>query len=405
MLRLRDETQNSRLLERICFDGAPAMWKVQLFKLNFDEREVQAVSDVVRSGWITMGEKTRDFEAEFARFLGSDARATAVSNGTAALHLALLALGVGPGDEVIVPSLTFVADLNTVLVAGAKPVLADCTSLADWNIDPADIERKITSRTRAVMIVHYAGYPCAMDRIVALCEAHGLPLIEDCAHAPGAKYRGRSVGTFGAVGCFSFFTNKNLSVGEGGMVVTLSDELDRQVRYLRSHGMTALTLDRHLGRSISYDVVRPGLNYRIDEMRAALGLVQLAKLPDAQRRRAAIVARYADGLAAIAGLQVPFAEASDDVDPAYHIFPVLLPVGCDRLRVIESLKAQGIQSSIHYPAFQDFSAYRGIPLDDTPIAGDITHRELTLPLYPTMSDEEVDLVVAACAMALEEGCR
>ncbi|EXI64209.1 MAG: UDP-4-amino-4-deoxy-L-arabinose--oxoglutarate aminotransferase [Candidatus Accumulibacter adjunctus] len=379
------------------------MWKVQLFKLNYDEQEVQAVCEVLRSAWITMGPKTEEFERAFAAHLGADSRATAVANGTAALHLALLALGVGPGDEVIVPSLTFVADLNTVMLVGAKPVLADCTSLSDWNMDPADIERKVTPRTKAVMIVHYAGYPCAMDRILAVCDRHRLPLIEDCAHAPGAKYRGRSLGTFGAFGCFSFFTNKNLSVGEGGMVVSQYDEGDREIRYLRSHGMTALTLDRHLGRSISYDVIRPGLNYRIDEMRAALGVVQLAKLPNAQQRRAAIVARYTKELAGIAGLMIPFASGCDDIEPAYHIFPVLLPVDCHRSQVIASLKAEGVQSSIHYPACQDFSAYCKLQLGETPIACEITHRELTLPLYPTMTDGEVDIVIGAFTKALEKG--
>jgi len=391
--RARQETKTERC----------RMWKVQLFKLNFDQQEEDAVCGVLRSGWITMGPQTEAFEQAFAVHLGCDAKATAVSNGTAALHLALLALGVGPGDEVIVPSLTFVADLNTVMLAGANPVLADCTSLSNWNMDPEDIERKVTQRTKAVMIVHYAGYPCAMDRILAVCERHGLPLIEDCAHAPGATYRGRSLGTFGTFGCFSFFTNKNLSVGEGGMVVSLSDQRDREVRYLRSHGMTALTLDRHLGRSISYDVIRPGLNYRIDEMRAALGLVQLAKLPDAQRKRAAIVARYTRELAGIPGLTIPFASECADVEPAYHIFPVLLPADCHRPQVIASLQEDGVQSSIHYPALQDFSAYSSLGLHETPVAREITRLELTLPLYPTMTDADVEVVISAFAKAVEKG--
>jgi len=378
------------------------MWKVQLFRLNFDEREVAAVSDVVRSGWLTMGEKTKEFESGFASFTGHGAKAIAVANGTAALHLALLALDIGPGDEVIIPSLTFVADINTVVLTGATPVPADCSSLTDWNVDPADVERKISSRTKAVMIVHYAGYPCDMDAILSLCRRHKLRLIEDCAHAPGASYHGRSVGTFGDFGCFSFFTNKNLSVGEGGMVTTSSADLEQQVLYLRSHGMTTLTLDRHQGRATSYDVVRPGLNYRMDEMRAALGLVQLAKLPDAQRERARIVARYTEALAGIDGLTIPFAAATD-VEPAYHIFPVLLPEGCDRLRVIEALKLQGIQSSIHYPALQEFSGFSHLQLDNTPIARDIAHRELTLPLYPTMADDEIELVISAFALAVREG--
>jgi len=379
------------------------MWKVQLFKLNYDEAEPNAVERVVRSGWITMGEQTSEFEKRFSELLGSDAKVAAVSNGTAALHMALLALGVGPGDEVIIPSLTFVADINTVLLVGAEPVLADCTSFDDWNMDPADIERKITPKTKAVMIVHYAGYPCNMDAITGVCRRHGIKLIEDCAHAPGAKYKGRVVGTFGEIGCFSFFTNKNLSVGEGGAVCSTSAELDQDLRYLRSHGMTTLTLDRHKGRAISYDVVRPGLNYRIDEMRAALGIAQLAKLPGAHRSRESIVKRYIAGFKGIDGLRIPFVNL-EDMEPVYHIFPALLPTGMDRLKVIEVLKREGVQSSIHYPEFQEFTAFRESKLEATPIAQEISRRELTLPLYPTMTDEEVDIVISAFRVALQE-CR
>lgn len=380
-----------------------ADWKVQLFKLNFDEREAAAVAEVIASGWLTMGERTVSFEREFSAFLGHEAKAAAVSNGTAALHLALLALGIGAGDEVIVPAQTFVADINAVMLTGARPVMADCNSFDDWNVSPGDIERKITPRTKAVMIVHYAGVPCDMEAISALCARHGLRLIEDCAHAPGSRYKGRSVGTFGDVGCWSFFTNKNLSVGEGGMVSTLSTELDREMRYLRSHGMTTLTLDRHKGRAITYDVVRPGLNYRIDEMRAALGLVQLSKLEAANAARKQIVQRYREGLSALEGLRIPFPEAPG-IEPSYHIFPVLLPEGMDRMRVIEGLKAQGVQSSIHYPAIHEFSAYAGKDLGATPIADAVSKRELTLPLYPGMTDDDVETVISAfCSAFLAAG--
>jgi dTDP-4-amino-4,6-dideoxygalactose transaminase len=375
------------------------MWKVQLFKLNYDERESRAVADVLESGWITMGERTQDFERNFSVFLGHGTLATAVANGTAALHMALLALDIEPGDEVIVPSLTFVADINVVRLVGATPVLADCTSLDDWNMNPDDIARKITPKTKAVMIVHYAGYPCDMDAIDRLCREQNLYLIEDAAHAVGTEYRGQKCGTFGDVASFSFFTNKNLSVGEGGMYVTRSEELDRKGRYLRSHGMTTLTLDRHAGRAITYDVVQPGLNYRMDEMRAALGIVQLEKLPAANVQRKALTERYVELLSGVSGLSIPF-QNMGDILPAYHIFPILLDAGIDRVAVIERLKSEGIQSSIHYPAFQDFSAYRAGGLADTPVAAEISRRELTLPLYPTMGFEAVDLVVAALMRAL-----
>ncbi len=374
-------------------------WKVQLFKLNYDQREADAVADVIRSGWLTMGERTVAFEREFAAYLGAGAKAAAVSNGTAALHLALLALDIGPGDEVIVPAQTFVADINAVMLVGATPVMADCTSFEDWNMDPADIERKITDRTRAVLIVHYASVPCDMDAIVSLCQRKGLKLIEDCAHAPGASYKGRSMGTFGDVGCWSFFTNKNLSVGEGGMVTTCSDDLDREMRYLRSHGMTTLTLDRHKGRAVTYDVVRPGLNYRIDEMRAALGLVQLAKLDAANASRRKIVEAYRREIGGLEGVALPFPDRDDRVASS-HIFPILLREGIERLEVVESLKADGVQSSIHYPAIHHFTAYSGMDLGATPIADEVAKRELTLPLYPDMTEGDVQVVADALRKAL-----
>ena len=376
------------------------MWKVQLFKLNYDEREPQAVKEVVESGWITMGEKTKSFETAFSK-VHDDVLSTAVSSATAALHMSLLALGVKEGDEVIIPALTFVADINVVRMVGAAPVLADCESYDDWNISAGTIENVITPKTKAVIIVHFAGYPCQMDEIVALCEEKNIALIEDCAHAPGARYKGRSVGTFGKYGCFSFFTNKNLSVGEGGMLTTQDEKLDQQAKYFRSHGMTALTLDRHKGRAITYDVAQSGLNYRIDEMRSALGLVQLDKLSDANAKRKLLVERYVEKLSDVEHISIPFQNISD-IDPVYHIFPILLDKKIDRVALIGALKEKGIQSSIHYPAFKDFTAFKNIGLNEAPIAEDIAKRELTLPLYPTMSLEQVDLVCEILAKNLQK---
>jgi len=366
------------------------MWKVQLFKLNYDEREPQAVKEVVESGWITMGEKTKAFEEEFSK-VHDNVKCTAVSSATAALHMSLLALGVGEGDEVIIPALTFVADINVVRMVEATPVLADCESETDWNISARTIEPLITPKTKAVIVVHFAGYPAQMDGIVALCQKHDIALIEDCAHAPGARYKGRSVGTFGDLGAFSFFTNKNLSVGEGGMLTTNDPALDQQAKYFRSHGMTALTLDRHKGRAITYDVVQPGLNYRIDEMRSALGLVQLEKLSAANTARKRLVERYIERLSGVPGVALPFTKL-EDIDPVYHIMPILLDEAIDRTALIGKLKEDGIQSSIHYPAFKDFTAFKDVGLNDAPIAEKIARRELTLPLYPTMTIEEVDMV-------------
>lgn len=371
------------------------MWKIQLFKLNFDHRERDAVMATVDSGWLTMGERILGFETAFGDYLGHGALCTAVSNGTAALHMALLALNVGPEDEVIIPALTFVADANVVRMVGAYPVLADCVSQWDWNVSAESIAKKITPRTKAVIVVHYAGFPCDMPNIVKLCRERGLKLVEDVAHAPGASIAGQTCGTFGDVGCFSFFSNKNLSIGEGGMVVACDENISQRLRYLRSHGMTTLTLDRHKGRAITYDVAEPGLNYRMDEIRAAIGLVQLEKLPAGNLRRKELTARYRSNLAG-SPLQMPFDSLSVDVVSAYHILPVLLPANCNRNAVIEALKSAGVQSSIHYPPFWGFSAYQGyFTPQDAPVAAEICSRELTLPLYPTMTDADVDLVTDA----------
>jgi dTDP-4-amino-4,6-dideoxygalactose transaminase len=380
--------------------GVIQVWKIQLFKLNFDHRECDAVAEAVESGWLTMGERILGFEAAFADYLGQDAQAVAVANGTAALHMALLALDVGPEDEVIIPALTFVADANVVHMVGARPVLADCASETNWNVSAETIAQKVTPRTKAVIVVHYAGFPCDMPAIVKLCSDRGLKLIEDVAHAPGASIDGQSCGTFGDVGCFSFFSNKNLSIGEGGMVVACDENISQRLRYLRSHGMTTLTLDRHKGRAITYDVAEPGLNYRMDEMRAAIGLVQLDKLPAGNLRRKELTERYRRNLAD-SRVQMPFDKLSADVVSAYHILPVLLPFGCNRSAVIEAMKIAGVQSSIHYPPFWSFTAYQGFfTPQDAPIAAEICSRELTMPLYPTMSDANVDLVTGALLAAL-----
>lgn len=376
------------------------MWKVELFAPNYDERESQAVNEVLDSRWLTMGEKTKKFESNFSEMLGENVECTALSSATAALHISLMALEIGEGDEVIIPALTFVADINVVRIVGATPVLADCSSYDDWNVSSETIERQITEKTKAVIIVHFAGYPCQMDEIVKLCNDRGIALIEDVAHAPGATYKGQKCGTFGDYGCFSFFTNKNLSVGEGGMLSSKSEKLDQQGKYFRSHGMTALTLDRHKGRSITYDIAQSGLNYRIDEIRSSLGLVQLNKLSLANKRRKVLVERYILNLKDVKEVTIPFLELKN-IESVYHIFPILLSESIDRVDLIGKLKVEGIQSSIHYPAFKDFTAFKDIGLNSASIAEDIATRELTLPLYPTMHLEQVDFVCNGLKKTLE----
>lgn len=377
------------------------MWKVPLFDLNYDNRETEAVNSVLQSKWLSAGPKTALFEQKFAEYLGGNVKCAAVANCTAALHLSLLVSNIGPGDEVIVSGLTFIAAANAVSMVGAKPILADSKSLTDWNVDPSDIAAKITNRTKAIIIVHFAGYPCDMDSISALADKNKLILIEDVAHAIGAEYKGRKCGTFGDMACFSFFSNKNLSTGEGGMIVTNDAELDRQLRLLRSHGMTSMTVERHEGKIISYDVIRPGLNYRMDEIRSAIGLVQLDKLNESNKKRKSLVENYCRLLGGRSDTVIPWSAPDKNIQSSYHIFPILLPVLVDRNQVINKLKEKGIQTSIHYPSLKKFKHYSSIDLGEVKIAEEISARVLTLPLYPEMGIENVKFVCQELITSLQ----
>lgn len=378
------------------------MWKVQLFELNYDHREEEAVAAVLRSRWITMGECTKNFEEKFGEYIGAKHLPTAVANCTAALHMALLALDIKEGDEVIISGLTFIADANVVKMVGATPVIADVASLEDWNISAKTIQDRITPKTKAVMIVHYGGVPCDMDEIVALCKSKNIPLIEDVAHAPGATYKGIKCGNFGDLSAFSFFTNKNLSVGEGGMVIAKDEAVNAKIKFLRSHGMSTLTLDRHKGRAITYDVLQPGLNYRMDEMRAALGLVQLDKLEEANENRKKITLYYHALLKDIKQIRIPFKQLTNKTS-SYHIYPTLLSEDVNREKLFNSLKEKGIQASIHYPSIKSFSAYKEeLKSYSVPNCDIISQREITLPLYPTLTTAQADLVVENLKLALKE---
>ena len=366
---------------------------IPLFDLDIGEAEIEGVTAVLRSKWLTMGEVAGRFEAEFAEYVGAPF-CLAVSNGTAALHLALLACGIGPGDEVICPSLTFVATANAVLYTGATPVFADITGMSDLNVSPRSIARKISDRTRAVLVVHYAGYPCDMKAIMDLAAANGLKVVDDSAHAPGAAFvwrdgtvkevRVQKAGTIGDAGCFSFFSNKNLAVGEGGALVVRDAARADRARLLRSHGMTHQTLDRHRGHAFSYDVTEAGFNYRWDEFRAAVATRRLARLPTALERRTALAGAYRQALAAAApDVIVPFAEGYETV-PA-HIFPVLLPRGVRREEAMETLRARGIQTSIHYPLIPAFQGYGRDSRGEWSVAEQYCARVLTLPFFPEMT--------------------
>jgi dTDP-4-amino-4,6-dideoxygalactose transaminase len=372
-------------------------WRVPLADLYYGQEEEQAVLNVLRNKWLTMGAITQEFETKFCQTIGAK-YAIAVSNATEALHLACLALGIGPGDEVITPSLSFVATSNAVLYTGADVRFADVIGPEDFTIDAQDIALRITPRTKAIMVMHYAGYPCRMNDIMAVANRHGLQVIEDTAHAPGAILDGKALGTWGAIGCFSFFSNKNLSTGEGGMLVTNREDVAEKVRLQRSHGMTTLTYDRHHGHAYSYDVVDLGYNYRIDEVRSALGLEQLKKLPTNNNLRKAITERYWQGLAT-SGVGLPFQATPGS--PSYHIFPILLPGEISRKAFMDGLRDKGIQTSIHYPPTHRFtyylSRYGEISLPKTEL---ISEREVTLPLYPGMSTEQVDYVVDSVFVTL-----
>lgn len=381
------------------------MWRIPLADVDLGPAEEEAVLQVLRSGWLTMGQVTEQFEAEFAAMTGAR-HAIAVTNCTAALHLAGMALGWQPGDEVILPSLTFVATANAVRYTGATPVFADITSEDDLCISPAAIAANITPRTRAIIVVHYAGYACDMDAIMALAAEHGLAVVEDVAHAPAAELNGRVLGTFGSIGCFSFFSNKNMTTGEGGMLTTDDDELAAALRLLRSHGMTTLTWDRHRGHAASYDVVAPGYNYRLDEIRSAIGRVQLGKLPGNNARRRHVNTLYEELLAEICPeVGVPF--VAHRGLSSCHIRPIVLPSGADRTQFMEQMKHLGIQTSIHYPPIHTFSEYgrSGLGPDvatDLRLTEEIGWREVTLPLSAGMSDEDVIDVVRAVAVSLRQ---
>jgi dTDP-4-amino-4,6-dideoxygalactose transaminase len=375
-------------------------WVVPLADLNFGIEEEEAVLDVIRRRWLTMGSITNEFEVAFAQYINVK-YALAVSNATVALHLACLAAGIGPGDEVIVPSLTFVATANAVLYTGARVRFADILSKDELTISPEQIERQITPRTKAIIVVHYGGYPCRMEDICEIATRYGLFLIEDCAHAPGASLKGKALGTWGDIGCFSFFSNKNLSTGEGGMLVTNRKEIADKVKILRSHGMTTLTWDRHQGHAHSYDVVALGYNYRIDEIRSSLGLVQLKKLDQGNSMRKQWTKSYQVALEKT-NIELPFKDNPSDAVSSYHLFPILLSEGINRARFIDLLKEARIQTSIHYPPIHQFQYYREIyPHITLPQTEAVAAREVTLPLYPTMGQKAVDQTVSAVYGALQ----
>lgn len=348
--------------------------------------EAAALSDVISSNWITMGGRVAGFEQAFAEAHGVD-QAVAVNSCTAGLHLALAALGIGSGDEVIVPSLSFVATANCVVYTGARPVFADIESLDRPLMSLADAEAKLSSRTRAVVVMHYAGAVADAEAWRGFAQRHNLFLIEDSAHAVGQD-RGP---IFGDLAVFSFYGNKNMTTAEGGMIVGQDNALLERTRRARAHGMTSTTSERLHARAASYDVLSLGYNYRMSELNAALGLVQLAKLEarNAQRRRLAQTYCQAFGNRP-SGLRLPL---QGHAPSAHHLFPVVLPQHADRSAIMTGLYEQGIQTTIHYPPIHQLSWYtEQNPNLSLPVTEAFGTRQLTLPLHPKMTEPDAQHV-------------
>lgn len=363
------------------------------------DADIAAVTDTLRSGWLTMGERVEAFE-EALRDQTDAAHVVAVNSCTAALHLALVAHGVGPGDEVIVPTLTFAATGNVVEHVGARPVLVDVQAKTG-NIDPAAVQAALTERTKAIIPVHFAGVPCDMHALLDLAADRDLALIEDAAHALGAEYRGTRVGAIGDATCFSFYATKNLTTGEGGAVALDAASVAERIRRLRLHGLSRDAWKRYgAGASWRYAIEDCGFKYNMTDLNAALGLSQLERFPAMQARRAEIVAKYDAAFARLRGVERP--EVPADRESARHLYPLRVAAG-NRDRFIERMAARGIGCSVHFiplhlhPHYQDTYGYRH---GDFPVAENWGEREVSLPLFPAMTDAEVEAVIAAVTEAV-----
>lgn len=370
------------------------MYQIPLFDLNYGEEEEAAVLATLRSRWISMGPRCEELEKKMAESLsvdGTRAYVCGTTSCTTALHLACVALGLGPGDEVLCPSLSFVATANCIRYVGATPVFCDIVGRHDFSIDPKEIEKKITPKTKAIIPMHFGGFGCDMSKIMEIAHQHGLYVIEDACHGPLSEQNGKKLGTFGDIGCFSFFSNKNVSTGEGGAVVTTNETLYKKLKLLRSHGMTTMSYQRSKGHASNYDIVELGYNYRLDDIRASLACVQWDKLFADLKKRAKIRYWYLEGLAACEGLVIPYAECKEYC--SNYIFPVVLSKGTSKERdeIRERLAQAGIQTSIHYPAIHRFSIYQefACPLPHTEYISD---HEFTLPMYGSLNKDQVNYI-------------
>jgi len=377
---------------------------------SIGEEEIAEVVECLRSGWITTGPRCERFEREFAALCGAR-HAIAVSSGTAALHLALLAVGLGAGDEAVVPALTWPATANMVVACGAEPVFADIDPRT-WNLDPESLARSLTPRTKAVIPVHFAGQPADLDAIRDVLRRAGredIRIIEDAAHAAGAAYRGRPIGACAANGtiaaCFSFHPIKNMTTGEGGMLATDDDELAARARLFKFHGVSRDAWRAYSGSGrppTTYDVVLAGFKYNLTDIQASLGIHQLAKLRRFNARRAELARLYLGALSDVQGLVLP-REAPYPCEHAWHLFAVLLPG--ERPRFIERMKGLGIGTGLHFEAVHLTSFYRarGWREGALPCAEDVCSRIVSLPLYPAMNEYDLADVAAAVREVLRDG--
>lgn len=359
------------------------------------EEEINEVVETLKSGWLTTGPRTRKFAEQFAEYTHAPGALT-VSSCTAALHLSLMALEVGPGDEVITTPLTFAASVNVIEHAGARPVLVDVEP-DTLNIDPDAVESAITPATKAIIAVHYAGHPVELDSLREISRRHNVHLIEDAAHAIGAGYKGQPIGSGPNPACFSFYATKNLTTGEGGML-TGNDELLDRARTLSLHGMSREAWSRYAaGGKWAYDIVAPGFKYNMTDIQAALGIQQLKRFESMQARRAEIVAKYQDAFIENPAIQTPVTR--DHVTHAWHLYVIRLnetELSIDRNQFIEEVNSQNIGTSVHFIPIHIHSFYAkkyGWNPEDFPVALNNYNRMVSLPLSPRMTDEDVNDVI------------
>lgn len=358
------------------------------------EEEIGEVIDTLKSGWLTMGPKTLEFEKKLAEYIGVK-NIIAVNSCTAGLHLSLLALGIGAGDEVIVPTYTFAASANVVIYAGAKPIFVDVEE-GSFNIDPLKIEEKITPRTKAIMVVHYSGKAANMDEISRIAKKHGLKIIEDAAHAIGTSYNNQKIGSFGNLTSFSFYATKNMTCGEGGAIATDDDALADKLRVLRLHGISKDAWKRYgSAGSWYYEIEECGWKYNMTDIQASLGLHQLEKLDDFIKIRRKYAKIYNEELSKIPGIRLPYLK--DEPGNIYHLYPILLE-RYDRNKFIEEMKKRNIGTSVHFIPLHLHPFYRrtfGYKKGDFPVAEKLYEQEVSLPLYPKMAEEDVYNVIEA----------